>query len=152
MTNNQGIEKHEAQAALDTLEQTTQDLNRMFMPSWPLSLISGFLFGALTLLSSLRLKDENYTAFLFAVICLFIGTYIYRVYSLKKQGKTLNVFMPKSAKGKRIAFIQAGFYAVVIIAANQMYVNGIEWGAYLGALLNALGLIFCVRKFPTLSY
>jgi hypothetical protein len=150
MTNKeQNISPKEASAALQALQQFQQDNNAAIRPPLWLSIVLGAWYALLTF-SNAKMAHENLWALglIISVIgfLLSIAFYLYtsRLLGIKPRLK------PRNTSQLKFDLLAGLFYVTVFFASRYFTGQGIELAAYLGAMINGVGLGYLLHKYSAL--
>ncbi|OKY24995.1 hypothetical protein [Thalassotalea sp. PP2-459] len=147
----QKVSTEEAQLALDSLANIDSSTNKLIRPPLWLTVIMAFFYGMMTFSwASTRHENLWMLGLIISAIC-FLASVAFYLYSSHLLGIKPKV-LPKSKSECFFHLFSGIFFAAVIILTRILSVNGLEYAAYIGGILNALVLAYLLHHYSTGNY
>ncbi|MDO6426667.1 hypothetical protein Q4489_06555 [Thalassotalea sp. 1_MG-2023] len=147
----QNISAEEAKLALDNLANIDSSTNKLIRPPLWLTVIMAFFYGMMTFSwASTRHENLWMLGLIISSIC-FLASVAFYLYSSHLLGIKPKV-LPKSRAECFYHLLSGIFFGAVIILTRALSVNGFEYSAYIGGLLNAIVLAYLLHHYSTGNY
>lgn len=132
---NPPISNEDARAALETINQTSQNAALSFRPPIWLVFVFSFLVAAITYSTILSGNNSVWTFISIATSIALVMVLFFLIYRYQSLGIRLN-YIPRGLAGKMLTILQGVVVAALIIGGKELYQSGITWVAYLASIVN----------------